>query len=341
MKRIRLIFFLLILRVVSYYTNRIQITQDVVVKEGDTYSRFFDEMSVRDRLLTKLYLRLNYQNIPVIYPGVYRFDTPLRYDEFLEEIGIPPKPVTVKVTLLEGWSSFDYDALMSEKWLITSGDLRAYITNRQIIDSLRSAYPFLPNNISSLEGFLYPDTYHIDVNKGNSIEQLVNLQLQNFYNKVRWPNSALFSWFSNRLANDWFVFKMSPYSIIKLASIIENEEKNDANKQTIAWVFLNRIDADMQLGADVTLCYGKGITYKLCTPSYIVEHLYENTNPYNTRRVSGLPPTPISNPSIESIAAVLTYTKTPNLYYLHDPKGAIYYGRTLEEHNSNKSRYLP
>lgn len=275
-----------------------------------------------------------------MYPGVYRFDKPLSYKQFLEVISLPPKPIAVKATFLEGWSSYDYDAMLAKKWLIQTGEYRAYITDRASIDSLRKTYSFLPETIDSLEGYLYPDTYFIDANRGNTVEQIVKLQLDNFYNKIRWPDPELFTWFTKRLTQDEFTFKMSPYSIIKLASIIENEEKNDSNKQTIAWLFLNRIESNMMLWADVTLCYGKGITYSQCTPSYILEHLYETDNPYNTRKTVGLPPTPISNPSIQSIAAVLTYTRTSYVYYLHDTKGNIYYGTTLDQHNANKAKYL-
>jgi UPF0755 protein len=73
---------------------------------------------------------------------------------------------------------------------------------------------------------------------------------------------------------------------MKLASVIENEEKATANKPMIAGIFLNRIQKGMRLDADVTLCYGKGVTYEQCTPAFIVQHLYEDTNPYNTRQVA-------------------------------------------------------
>lgn len=73
---------------------------------------------------------------------------------------------------------------------------------------------------------------------------------------------------------------------MKLASVIENEEKSNANKPTIAGVFINRIQKGMRLDADVTLCYGKAVTYTQCTPAFIVDNLYENTNLYNTRQVN-------------------------------------------------------
>lgn len=340
MKLWRIVILVLIALVMWYITNRISLDRDVVVKQWDTYQTFLSHMSWWDRITFKIFLKLNYQKTPTLYPGVYRVDKSLSYHTFLNTITTAPKPITVKVTFLEWRSSWDYDTYLSRKGLIQSGEYRSLVTNNQFIDTVRSEFTFLPEKLTSLEWFLYPDTYHLDANKWSLPEQLIKLQLDAFYTKVRGPDPTLFTDFSRKLANDGFVFKMSPYSIVKLASIIENEEKDNQNKQTIAGIFLNRIAEWMQLGADVTLCYGKSITYDQCTPSFIVKHLYDKSNPYNTRTNAGLPPTPISNPSVYTFAWVLTYHKTNYLYYLHDSEWTIHYGSTLQQHNENKQNFL-
>lgn len=340
MKIGRRLFFLIIIFLLWYYFNRVTLTGDVVVKKWDTYQVFFDNMWLRDRLMLKTYLTINFQSTPPIYPWVFRFDKPVTYRDFIKTVAVAPKSITTKITLLEWRSSFDNDALIARKWFSPFWSYRSYVTNKETIDLLRQTYTFLPEDISTLEWYLYPDTYFIDLNKWDIVPQLVKLQLNAFYDKVWWPDPAMFTEFSKKLASDGFVFKMSPYSIVKLASIIENEEKNNQNKQTIAWLFLNRIAQGMLLGADVTLCYGLQATYDKCTPSFIVDHLVDTNNPYNTRKVWWLPPTPISNPSIKSFASVLTYKKTPYLYYLHDSEWTIHYWSTLEEHNRNKTLFL-
>ena len=95
----------------------------------------------------------------------------------------------------------------------------------------------------------------------------------------------------------------------------------------------------MKLDADITLCYGLQQPYASCTPSVIANNISDKSNPYNTRQKGGLPPQPISNPSVESIIAVLHPQTSEYLYYLHGSDGIIHYGRTLEEHNANK-KYL-
>jgi UPF0755 protein len=95
----------------------------------------------------------------------------------------------------------------------------------------------------------------------------------------------------------------------------------------------------MTLGADATVCYALALWSSRCTPALIVEGL-SSTSPYNTRVVRGLPPTPIASVSRDTWLATMNLRTTDNLYYLHAPDGQIYYGKTLEEHNANKRKYL-
>lgn len=115
MKLGRYLFLIIIVFIIGYTVNRITLSQDLNVAKGDSYNVFFAHMSRWDKLTLKLYLKLNYQTPPTMYPGVYRFDKPLSYKQFLEVISLPPKPIAVKATFLEGWSSYDYDAMLAKK----------------------------------------------------------------------------------------------------------------------------------------------------------------------------------------------------------------------------------
>jgi UPF0755 protein len=96
----------------------------------------------------------------------------------------------------------------------------------------------------------------------------------------------------------------------------------------------------MLLGADITLCYDFKQPYATCTPALIAKKVSDTKNPYNTRQVAGLPPTPIANPNAETIKATLSPQSTSYLFYLHDAKGGIHYAKTNEEHNKNKAQRL-
>ena len=243
----------------------------------------------------------------------------------------------LRLTILEGRSIYDIDESLAKKWYITAGEYVAFVTDPTIIAKYQQRYPFLDNwklkidvssnegnwKLETLEGFLYPDTYQVDKTK-NIIDQLVYTQLENFNSKVR-----------SKVSNP-----TNRYTTMILASILEKEERNIVNKPTVAGIFLKRLNIWMALDADITLCYGLKTSYANCTPTVIAQKIWDKNNVYNTRAVRWLPPTPISNPTRESINAVLKPQTSDYLYYLHDMKGNIHYGRTLEEHNANKAQYL-
>lgn len=242
---------------------------------------------------------------------------------------------------------YDIDASLAAKWLIAKGEYIDYVTDNASIYKTIQPFPFADTFLrmakewypKSLEWLLYPDTYFVDANKP-IIQQLVYLQLKAFDDKVMKPYGDAINKFSDKLSAEGFSFGMKMYNLITLASIIEKEEKSSANKPTIAWLFLNRIEKGMRIDADITLCYGRALPYETCTPSVISQSINDANNPYNTRVQSWLTPTPIGNPSVESIRAVLEFVKNNNLYYLHDAQGQIYFAENIQGHNSNKSTHL-
>ena len=125
-----------------------------------------------------------------------------------------------------------------------------------------------------------------------------------------------------------------------MASIVEKEEKSNTNRPIVAWIFINRLDANMSIWADITLCYGLKQPYETCTPKLIAQKVGDKSNIYNTRQNPGLTPQPIANPSADSVSAVLNYAHTDYYFYLHDNNWTIHYWRTNEEHVANKNMYL-
>ncbi|MDR3169865.1 MAG: endolytic transglycosylase MltG [Candidatus Peribacteria bacterium] len=243
-----------------------------------------------------------------------------------------PEKEFVSYTVLEGRSIYDIDDDLAKKGYIQPGEYIAYTTNPEKISELAKRYDFFDQNLKSLEGFLYPDTYYLD-NWGNLVNQLVSIQLNTFKKKVREPHSSDFSKIQQK-------YGLNTYQTITLASVIEKEEKADNNKPTIAGVFYNRLQKGMLLGADITLCYNFQQPYTSCTSSVIAKNVADATNPYNTRQVAGLPPTPIGNPNVATIQAALTPKQTAYLFYLHDAQGGIHYGETNADHEKNKAQYL-
>ncbi len=131
--------------------------------------------------------------------------------------------------------------------------------------------------------------------------------------------------------------------VIIKASIVEREAYNNDERKTIAGIIDTRLKIDKALGIDATSQYGYGYSTSQKTWWVTGDELLqalEQDNPYNTRKNLGLPPTPISNPGLDSIIAVLNPTQTEYLYYLHDSCGQIHYSRTLNEHNIKVEKYI-
>ena len=94
------------------------------------------------------------------------------------------------------------------------------------------------------------------------------------------------------------------------------------------------------IGADWTLCYGLKVNSKDCKNYMYNKYLKDKKNIYNTRTNLWLPPTPVGNPTISSIKAVLFPEKNPYWYYLHWKDGQIHFWKNSSEHEANKYRYL-
>lgn len=179
-------------------------------------------------------------------------------------------------------------------------------TTRQIADYLR-----VPEISTSLEGYLFPDTYRVFDDA--TAEDIIRKMQDNFERKVGEID----------------------YDTLILASIVEREVAGSEDRRKVADLFLRRLKIGMALQADSTVNYVTGKN----TPALSAIDRNLDTA-YNTYLHRGLPPTPISNPGLDSINAVRNPEPNPHWYFLTDTEGSVHYARTLEEHNQNKRRYL-
>lgn len=281
-------------------------------------------------------------NLGKIQEGSYVFSGNYSFAEYLTQITKWPNQTYIRYTVLEWWSIYDIDADLVKKWYVQAGEFVSYVSDQEKISSLSQQFEFLGSlSLENLEWFLYPDTYHIDIDTP-FIKQLIAQQLRNFEKKVRNKISWELINFTSKLQqnNISMSVPMDFYKIIILASVLEKEERANKNKPTVAGIFLKRLGIWMRLDADITLCYGLKEAYQSCTPKIIAQNIADSDNIYNTRQRKELPPQPISNPSFASIDAVVNFQSSDYVYYLHDNDGYIHYGKTIAEHNQNKQLYL-
>ncbi|MFN4212406.1 MAG: endolytic transglycosylase MltG [Microgenomates group bacterium] len=179
------------------------------------------------------------------------------------------------------------------------------------------------------EGYLFPDTYLIP--KAATAGSIINILENNFHKK-----------FDKSLQEKAIRQNLTPDEAIIIASLVEREAKFDEDRPLVASVILNRLKLGMKLDIDATVQYALG--YQPEEKSWWKKNLtkddLEIDSPYNTYKNQGLPPTPIANPGLKSIKAVINAPKTDYLYYLSDKKGKIHFAKTLEEHNKNMEKYL-
>lgn len=278
----------------------------------DVADLLFKKALIRNRFIFRFYLKQKgYER--KIRAGRFVLSPGQSPYEIAEAI-VSGNPQEFPVTLLEGWTV----AQIAEH-LETLG----LTTKAKFMECLKTCsfdFDFLPKK--SLEGYLFPDTYFADpaaFAESGFIRRLIQT-------------------FRNKLDEDWKAIQKSSRTleqIVIMASIVEREERDQKERPRIAGILWKRFDAGRGLDADATILYALGRTQGGLSAADL-----KTDSLYNTRKYRGLPPTAISNPSLSSLRAALYPEETPYWYYLHDSEGKVHYGKTLEEHNENKAKYL-
>jgi UPF0755 protein len=160
-----------------------------------------------------------------------------------------------------------------------------------------------PKGTPNLEGFLFPATYELYA--GATAARLVSEQLAAFEER-----------FGPAEVGAAKALHLTPYELLIVASMVEREALLQRDRPRVAAVIYNRLRSGMALGIDAT------IRYALNDPSgALTEEQLHSDSPYNTRTHPGLPPTPISNPGMASIAAAAHPAHVPYLYYVNGADG--------------------
>lgn len=345
----------------NFLTEEIIIENNTLVVPKWAYPTNFlvEEFGMNEKFV-KLYFRLNDVDAR-LEAWTFQMQEPITIQNFFTKLDTPIIEWDVDLVIIEGNTIFDIDACLSSpatmkssasgktwcvfdrSWeeevvvsesFISSWEFIRYAQSSQAVSDFQGEYSFL-QWVETLEWFLHPDSYKINKNTF-SIEWMVKKMLDNFERKVMQDEELL--------AKFWNNLSQEVRNNIIIASIVEKEiaspetrEVDEAEK--VAWVLKKRYEEDWQIGADATVCYPYEILSKDCTPSFVLDKLYDKTA-YNTRQMVGLPQTPISNPFAGTIKSTLLSEDSVYYFYLHAPDGKIYYARTNADHEQNKARYL-
>ena len=210
----------------------------------------------------------------------------------------------VKVTVPEGYNIYEIAELLSKK-----DDLRNF--NQQEFISLAK----------DKEGYLYPDTYYFLPNIKS--KQMIETMEENFNRKVL------------PIQKDVKKFGKTFKEVVTMASILEDEVPKSEDRKIVAGILWKRIKIGMPLQVDAIFPYITQRKNKTTTREDL-----KIDSPYNTYLNKGLPPGPISNPSLDAIMSAINPIETKYLFYISDQKGITRFAKTLAEHNNNVERYL-
>ena len=295
------IIFLILLMLLSFFYNFFVAKKNykdvnINVKKGTTFVQIYKDLKLRYGIIDRIYLKLNGGNVK-LKVGTYKFNGKLSKYEIIRKI---KKSETngVRLTIPEGFTSKQVFARMEALELGSKEDIE------KVLKEMDFPYPH-PNN--NFEGYFYPETYIFPENV--KTKQVMETILNEFLKKFppeKYPDKQKF------------------YDNLKLASIVEAEVSDMADKPKVAGIFIKRLEIGMRLESDATLKYELG---RQATRN----ELKSQNTVYNSYKVKGLPPTPIGNPPIETFRAVLNAEKTDNLFFFTH-KGKTYYSKTHEEH---------
>lgn len=297
------------------------------IKNGESVfeiaNKLYEKEAINSEFLFILYVFLNRSDTN-IQAGTYKIPAGTSLVGVVDQLNHGRDDISL--TFIEGWRIEQIATLVSKE--LENTDYQTFV-----------------DMAKSYEGYLFPDTYFF--NRNESEEEIIR-KMRNTFNEK-----------TSDILTDGNLEKvgLSKEEVVTIASLVEREVSNKEDRPVVAGILLKRLKEGMKLDIDASTQYS--IAYSRlcdgvpnCKPSK--DQIYNfnwwpknltldelgNKNPYNTRAVVGLPPSPISSVSRASLSSVIDYEDSPYYYYLTDSNGVMHYARTLEEHNSNISKYL-
>ena len=291
--------------------------KDVEVRKGERTAvilRHLREQGIlRDEYVPLIYIKVVRYG-ESIKAGIYEFSRPISAAGVVEKL-IRGEVIFKSVTIREGLDRFAVGRLFAaegfgqpEAWDRLTGDP----------EGIRDLAP----EATSLEGYLFPDTYKFS--PGTPPRTIVLAMLQNFRRH-----------FSGEMA--YITTGLNLHQTVTLASIVELEAKLPQERALVASVYANRLRHHMLLDADPTVIYALKLAHRW--DGNIHKGDLQIDSPYNTYRFPGLPPGPIANPGLASLQAAAAPAKTEFLYFVARHDGSHAFSTNINEHNRNVQRY--
>lgn len=255
---------------------------------------------VRNPAALRLYIKL--QGVgSLIKAGDYLFPSPISPKDVVQKL-VDGGEAANKLTIIEGWTRWDIAHAMAAIPTLKLKNADQALALMNDTSSIKDLDP----TASSLEGYMFPDTYFVQ--STTTAKQLVDSSVEHFHQV--WKKDLA------DLAN---ARKQTPHDVVTIASIIETEAKLTSERPVVASVIYNRLRQHIPLSVDSTIIYASKLAGKWRNNGIVYLSDVNRDSPYNTRKVAGLPPGPVANPGLASLKAVLQPANTGFIYYVREP----------------------
>lgn len=294
-------------------SDKTEILFDVLPNQTMTaVSENLDQVSlVKNKWLFLQYAKIKGANAK-LKKGEYALNQSMTPDEIIAVI-TSGKSVARNLTVIEGANIFDVAEAIEKNGIAKKEEVLALVKDKEFILQI------LGEPRESLEGYLFPETYK--VTKFDSVKDVITQMVKRFF--IVWSEFE-----TEAKAMGW-----NRNQIITLASIVEKETSFQKDRPLVSSVFHNRLQKKMKLQTDPTVLYGMAVSLG-AMPNNISRQDLLNPTKYNSYTNVGLPPTPISNPGREAIAATLKPATTKYLFFVSRNDGTTAFSESLNQHNS-------
>lgn len=247
--------------------------------------------------------------------GEYRFDHAVPMTEVYARL-TRGDVYTRTLVVPEGYNIFDIAQAVETAGLGTRESFLA--AERQHTDLIAEWTSSGETRPASLEGYLFPDTYHFS--RHTTPEQILAAMVRRF----------------RQVSIQLGITGDIPRTVI-MASLVEKEVSQDTERPLVAGVFVNRLAQRVPLATDPTVIYAALLENRWRGTIYASD--LQSPSPYNTYKHAGLPPGPICNPGVAALKAALSPAKTDYLYFVSDAAGHSRFSAGLREHAEQVQAY--
>jgi UPF0755 protein len=300
--------------------------QYIVIEKGSTPNQILGKLAAEGvlpgTLATQIYLRA-FGDGSKMQAGEYQFPspiTPLQVLQVLEK----GEERTTKLVIPEGFTRFDIAKRILEKF-----PQNPPVDEKTVLAMMEDTSPIkdIAPEAKNLEGYMYPSTYSFP--KETTAKDIVKRMVEQFRRtwKPEWTEQAR-------------ALGRTPQEIVTIASLIETESGVESERPIVASVIYNRLSKNIPLGIDQTAIYIAKMEGRW--DGTINRSDLDSSSPYNTRKVGGIPPGPISSVSESAIKAALAPARSDYIFYVRNVDlndGSHWFYASAAEFEKGKAAY--